>query len=1138
MTREQLRKLAGDEIFAAGLQFYQNQGVREMPRSQIPAQGAQSNGLHFVVNDSPRRTVAVRADARAAVCNCEIYQQEYREHGRRVCPHVVAAILYYLASGKADEYFSRVALEAGDSLLSSYEPVIHETQLVLEPTLHVSAPALRAAQGGAQLTGQDNSAVAPATLSLRVGKRRSDRSGRMYAVRSMPKFLRGHMAKQEVEFSKSFTYQPQWMEFTQPQLPLMRLLCEIFTTIEPAERAGYKLVADARMLPIPPLMMTRLLRILSACPFRLAIGDKEFEIEEVLRDDLPLRAHLDTAGRDIELTARLEGGRPAPLDLDGEFVYQGGNVYRLAPGKRQALFPLIKQLAGGIGSFRFQPRQAERVISELLPQLKLAATVSIGDNLKKRIVNEKLKPRVYLERQGTQSTVGGISARVKFCYGDLEIDPFAPAGTLAISESHGPEEGFSEYDPDDPMRVIVPERRKETEHTAFQPGERLLMRDAEGERSIIDVLSGYGFKVRLGEVHLTGQDEIYEFFVEGIKELSKVCEVYCSDSFRRMTPRKLVPRGRSCISDGKLLLSLEGELGELPPQELVAILAALRDRKKFFRLHDGSMLSLDDIGQDWLELADAVADAGVVRQSGVLELESYRATYLNSLLGNLTNMQTDASVENASHLEAPSDPCPEELGARLRPYQERGFEWLQALYKLHLGGVLADDMGLGKTLQMISVMLYARLHDGRMPSLVVAPTTLTYNWLNELRKFAPQLNSMVLDGSRQKRQELIEQLREKQDVDVLITSYPLIRRDGELLSGFKFRFCILDEAQNIKNAQSVGAEAVRQIDALSRFALTGTPMENHPGELWSIFNFVMPGYLLSSSAFMRQHGQGQNSEQLKVKLRPFLLRRLKRDVLPELPEKVEQTIIAEPTPEQLDVYRASLLRLRGHVQELLGQNEGGPSAFGRNRIEVLSAITELRQICCHPSLCLDSYAGSSGKLELLMDILPSALENGHRVLLFSQFTSMLALIRERLAQEGIGCLYLDGQTPAEERMALVERFNSGMEKSGENSDVPDVFLISLKAGGSGLNLTGADMVIHYDPWWNPAVEDQATDRVHRIGQTRSVQVLRLITKDTVEQGVLEMSQRKRALFDQVITAGDTIPTQLTEDEILALFQMD
>lgn len=1140
MTREQLRKLAGDEIFNAGMQFYQNQGVREVPRSQLLAQGVQNiNGLQFMVNDTPRRMVAVRADARAALCSCDTYKNEYRENGRRICPHVVAAILYYLASGKAEEYFSRIALEAGDSLLSSYEPVIHETQLVLEPTLHISAPALRAApNSGTALTGQDTAAQPQVTISLRVGKKRSDRAGRLYAVRSMPKFLRGHMAKQEVEFSKSFTYQPQWMEFIQSQLPLLRLLCEIFTTIEPAERAGYKLVADARFLPIPPLMMTRLLRILSVCPFRIAIGEREFEIDEVSHADMPLNVDLETVGRDIELSAKLSGGRPVPLDMDGEFVFLNGGVYRLPANKRQALFPLLKQLAGGINSFRFQPRQAERVISELLPQLKLAASVTIGANLKKRIVNEKLLPRVYLERQGAQTLSGGISARVKFRYGDIEIDPFAPAGTKAMTEARGTEEGFSEYDPDRPMEPVMRRDKPLSAGEHAKLGELLLMRDAEGERSIIDILSGYGFKVRLGEVHLTGQDEIYEFFVDGIKELGKVCEVYCSDAFRRMTPHKLAPRGRSYISDGKLLMNLEGELSELPPQELMAIFAALRDRKKYFRLHDGSMISLDEVGADWLELADAVADAGIVRQSGVLELESYRATYLNALLKGLSNMETDDSVDSAARMEAPTDPCPASLKATLRPYQQRGFEWLQSLYKLRLGGVLADDMGLGKTLQMIALILYAAEHDGRKPSLVVAPTTLTYNWLRELNKFAPQLSALVLDGSRLRRQEMIEQLRVKHDVDVLITSYPIIRRDGELLSEFQFRFCILDEAQNIKNAQSVGAEAVRQIDALSRFALTGTPMENHPGELWSIFNFVMPGYLLSNGAFMRQHGQGQNVEQLKTKLRPFLLRRLKRDVLPELPEKVEQTIIAEPTPEQLDVYHASMLRLRGHVQEIMGQNEGGNSAFGRSRIEVLSAITELRQICCHPALCLENYEGSSGKLELLMDILPGALEAGHRVLLFSQFTTMLNIIKERLNEAGIGWLYLDGQTPAEERMELVKRFNSGMEKAPDASEaVPDVFLISLKAGGSGLNLIGADTVIHYDPWWNPAVEDQATDRVHRIGQTRSVQVLRLITKDTVEQGVLEMSQRKRALFDKVITSGDTMPTQLTEEEILTLFQM-
>ncbi len=302
MTREQLRRLAGDEIYAAGAQFYQNQGVREVTRSQLAASGTQaSSGLQFIVNDTPRRTVAVRADARAAICNCEIYQRELAQNGRRVCPHVVAAILYYLASGKADEYFSRVALEAGDSLLSSYEPVIHETQLVLEPTLHISAPALKAAHNSAgALTGQDNAALAPATISLRIGKKRSDRSGRMYAVRSMPKFLRGHMARQEVEILQ-IVHIPAAVDGVHPTAVAAAQAPVRDIHHDRTRRARrLQLVADARMLPIPPLMMTRLLRILSACPFRLAIGEREYEIEEITREALPLRASLDTAGRDIE----------------------------------------------------------------------------------------------------------------------------------------------------------------------------------------------------------------------------------------------------------------------------------------------------------------------------------------------------------------------------------------------------------------------------------------------------------------------------------------------------------------------------------------------------------------------------------------------------------------------------------------------------------------------------------------------------------------------------------------------------------------------------------------------------------------------------------------------------------------------
>ena len=400
----------------------------------------------------------------------------------------------------------------------------------------------------------------------------------------------------------------------------------------------------------------------------------------------------------------------------------------------------------------------------------------------------------------------------------------------------------------------------------------------------------------------------------------------------------------------------------------------------------------------------------------------------------------------------------------------------------------------------------------------MAPTSLVYNWAAEIARFAPSLRVVVGEGTQAQRAQIITRLASlKCDIDVYITSYPLIRRDVGTLGQIPFRFAILDEAQYIKNAMSVGAGAVKQLKAQTRFALTGTPMENHPGELWSIFDFVLPGYLLSFAQFMHRFGTGEEMDVLRRRIRPFLLRRLKEDVLRELPEKVEIQMMADMTEEQRRVYQASLARLRPQVEGMIG---------GRGRIEMLAAITELRQICGHPSLVLKDYAASSGKLDLLLDVLPGALEAGHRALIFSQFTRMLRILQRRLEAAGITCLYLDGDTPPKRRIELVEEFNGGQGQ---------VFLISLKAGGSGLNLVGADTVIHFDPWWNPAAEDQATDRAHRIGQKNKVTVIRLITRGSIEEQVVHLGERKRELFEQMITAGETMPTQLTEADIRALF---
>ncbi len=378
-----------------------------------------------------------------------------------------------------------------------------------------------------------------------------------------------------------------------------------------------------------------------------------------------------------------------------------------------------------------------------------------------------------------------------------------------------------------------------------------------------------------------------------------------------------------------------------------------------------------------------------------------------------------------------------------------------------------------------------------------------------------------MTGQRDERRHTIADLKKDDSVDVILTSYPLLRRDVEYYKDIPLRFAVLDEAQSVKNAQSQGALAAKELDAQVRVALTGTPMENHTGELWSIFDFILPGYLGTQAAFLRRYGSGERAEELRERIRPFLMRRLKSEVLSDLPEKHEQYLYAAMPPEQERVYQTLLATLRQHVGQAL--DEG---SLPRARMQVLSVLLKLRQVCCHPKLFLPDYEGTSGKLELLVQTVHSAIDSGRRMLIFSQFVGMLQIIRKRLNREGVSCLYLDGNTHPEERQRLCDRFNGGDGK---------VFLISLKAGGTGLNLTGADLVIHYDPWWNPAAEDQATDRAHRIGQTKDVDVIKLIAQGTIEEKVTDLSQRKRAIFDRVVISGETALSSLTEEDIRALF---
>ena len=625
--------------------------------------------------------------------------------------------------------------------------------------------------------------------------------------------------------------------------------------------------------------------------------------------------------------------------------------------------------------------------------------------------------------------------------------------------------------------------------------------------------------VRRGYVYLSGDEESYRFLTEGVQQLSRHAELFLSQAFRRLTPRRLSLSGRLSAQGSSLRLQLMDE--DQPIQELVPILEAIRSRKAYFRYKDGSFIVLRG-SENWFDFAQAALDAAQ-SHADLRDLSAFRAAYLNTLIeeaGLPVSLDAESARMAAMAHEELESPVP-----GLHPYQLRGFNWLYSLYKLGMGGILADEMGLGKTVQTIAAILQAVVaEEERVPSLIVVPTTLTYNWLSEFRRFAPRLKVSIIAGGRQKRQALIEGARGDSAPDVLLISYPLIRQDIDLIRDIPFRFAVLDEAQFIKNTLSLSARAVKRLNARCRLALSGTPMENNVAELWSLFDFVLPGYLPGIRDFLRRYDEGRNAGDLLRRIRPFLMRRLKKEVMAELPDKIESLISVPMPEEQRKVYLAVLAQKRMRLEGLL-QQSAPPGTAG----ELLSALMEMRQVCCHPALVLPGYAGEAGKLELLCDILPEAIDAGHRVLIFSQFTQMLKLIRRRLRQEGIEALYLDGETKPEERQALTERFNGGNEP---------VFLISLKAGGTGLNLTGADMVIHYDPWWNPSTEDQAADRAHRLGQEKTVQVLRLVMHDSVEEQVIRLSQSKRKLFEKLIRPGEAMPQKLSRDEILRLFSVD
>ena len=655
----------------------------------------------------------------------------------------------------------------------------------------------------------------------------------------------------------------------------------------------------------------------------------------------------------------------------------------------------------------------------------------------------------------------------------------------------------------------------------------------------------------------------YEFLTEGIPALQSVGEVFISDALKRIEVRNS-PKITVGVSLSGNLLELSMTAGDISREELIDILSRYNKKKKFYRLKNGAFVNAADSGLDTVEeLRAGLQLTDKQMKQDKIEVQKYRALYLdaqlkeNPVVSAVKDKSFKSLVRNMKTIEDNDFEVPESLDKVLREYQKRGFLWIKTLNYNGFGGILADDMGLGKTLQVICYLLSEyqereiqekskkepvekeqdienegrqrekKSSDDRLRrnALIVAPASLVYNWNSELERFAPRLAVRMIVGTAAQRRTLLEAADEG---EILITSYDLLRRDIDFYKKYRFRCQIIDEAQYIKNHSTQAAKAVKKIQADTRFALTGTPVENRLSELWSIFDYLMPGFLYSYSRFREelevqivQHESEEASERLRKMIRPFVLRRLKKDVLRDLPDKLEENMYTRLEGEQQKLYDAHVKRMK------LLLDKQSEEEFNTSKIVILSELTKLRQICCDPALLFEEYKGESAKLEMCVDLIRNAVENGHKILVFSQFTTMLSRLADRLENEETAYYMLTGSTGKEKRAKLVEEFN-------KEDNPTAVFLISLKAGGTGLNLTAADIVIHYDPWWNLAVQNQATDRAHRIGQKNVVNVYKLIAKDTIEENIVKLQEKKHALADQILSGEDMGSGSFSREEILEL----
>ncbi|MEW9698611.1 SNF2 helicase associated domain-containing protein [Paenibacillus sp. SI8] len=1081
LTDQVIRSLCGLFAYEKGEDFYQE------GRVTFTNEDSGRDEYEAIVKEESMHEVRVEFDSHDEIdarCTCPAYFPD-----DFYCAHIAAVLLHiqdFQAASSPSMRDSRelannneAVTSAGDSLMTSGLLALFGEKTLLSTQTRALFDAREVLDVEFTCKPFSFHRKIMFGIEIKVG------SKRLYMAHKIREFLDHIDRKKAYVFSKNFIYDPNHHSFGKENDAILRQLIQIYRQEEIYRDSGNSLnrLGGERMILIPPLFGEKLLPLLVDAPLgKIEQDNRTINGIEWNEASIPLSFEFDQA--------RTEGYQLEVLGLDEIIVMEAYGIV-LSEGKLQKLpdqqckrLAELKQMMEASRRHRIQipHTQIEPFMEKVIPGLMKLGSVRIAQSVSDRMMQMPLKAKLYLDRVKDR-----LLAELEFQYGEILINPLE--GSI--------------------------QRRS---------GDRILVRDGEQERQILSLMEQGAFaKTEVG-YFLDDEEAEYEFLHNIVPQLEKHLVVYATSAVKaKLYTGPIHPKVKVDVDERTDWLEFQFELSGIPESEIRRILKSLAEKRNFHKLPNGALMPLESA--EFQEIVRVMNELGIGHRDVLAE--KIRLPVIRGLQLMVAERQGNAvslgkslrrlldNVRNPDHLEFP---VPSSLESVLRDYQKYGFGWMKTLAHYRFGGILADDMGLGKTLQSIAfiVSMLPEIRERKLPAIIVSPASLVYNWRNEFKKFAPELLVVIADGTRVERTKI---LKHAANVDVIIASYPLLRRDIDLYVDSSFHTLILDEAQVFKNYATQTAQAVKVIRAQYRFALTGTPVENRLEELWSIFDAVFPALFPARKAFNEL-----SRETVAKRIRPFLLRRLKTDVLKELPEKIESLQASELLPEQKKLYAAYLAELQQETLKHL--NEQG---FQKNRIKILAGLTRLRQLCCHPSLFVEDYTGSSAKFEQLLEIIEDCRSAGKRLLIFSQFTQMLALMERELSVQGVPYFYLDGQTPPAERVELCNRFNGGER---------DLFLLSLKAGGTGLNLTGADTVVLYDLWWNPAVEQQAADRAHRIGQQNVVQVIRLVTQGTVEDKMYELQQRKKNLIEEVIRPGEEALSTLSEQEIREILMIE